>query len=104
MKSMYFFGQSMQVIPGGSQNYQWRTEVIFLHKAFFEITDNKGDFLNHLKPFLYETYLQNKTILLIIDEAQNISHELLEEIRLLSNIELADAKLINIFIVGQEEY
>ena len=59
---------------------------------------NKGDFLNHLKPFLYETYLQNRTILLIIDEAQNISHELLEELRLLSNIELADAKLINIFM------
>jgi general secretion pathway protein A len=64
---------------------------------------NKGDFLNHLKPFLYETYLQSKTILLVIDEAQNISHELLEEIRLLSNIESADAKLINIFIVGQNE-
>ncbi len=65
---------------------------------------NKGDFLNHLKPFLYETYLQNRTILLIIDEAQNISHELLEEIRLLSNIESADAKLINIFIAGQNEF
>jgi len=65
---------------------------------------NKGDFLNHLKPFLYETHLQSKTILLIIDEAQNISHELLEELRLLSNIELADAKLINIFIVGQNEF
>jgi general secretion pathway protein A len=65
---------------------------------------NKGDFLNHLKPFLYETYLQSKTILLIIDEAQNISYELLEEIRLLSNIELADAKLINVFIVGQNEF
>ena len=64
---------------------------------------NKADFLNHLKPFLYETYLQSKTILLIIDEAQNISHELLEELRLLSNIELADAKLINIFLVGQNE-
>ena len=34
---------------------------------------NKGDFLNHLKPFLYETYLQSKTILLIIDEAQNLT-------------------------------
>ncbi len=64
---------------------------------------NKADFLNQLKPFLNETYLQSKTILLIIDEAQNISHELLEEIRLLSNIELADTKLINIFMVGQNE-
>ncbi len=64
---------------------------------------SKGDFLNHLKPFLYKTYLQGKTILLILDEAQNISHELLEEIRLLSNIEVPETKLINIFIVGQNE-
>jgi general secretion pathway protein A len=40
---------------------------------------------------------------LIIDEAQNLKDELLEEIRLLSNIELDDAKLINIFFVGQNE-
>ncbi len=64
---------------------------------------SKGDFLAHLNPYLHKTYRQNKTILLIVDEAQNISNELLEEIRLLSNIELADTKLINIFIVGQNE-
>jgi general secretion pathway protein A len=57
-----------------------------------------------LKPYLNKTYQQGKTILLIIDEAQNISNALLEEIRLLSNIELAGTKLINIFIVGQNEF
>ena len=65
--------------------------------------NTKGDFLNHLTPYLHEIYRQKKNIILIIDEAQNISNELLEEIRLLSNIELADKKLINIFIVGQNE-
>ena len=65
--------------------------------------NTKGDFLNHLTPYLHEVNRQNKIIILIIDEAQNISNELLEEIRLLSNIELADTKLINIFIVGQNE-
>ena len=69
-----------------------------------ETPRNKREFLNHLKPYLYETYYKGKSILLIIDEAQNISNELLEEIRLLSNIELADTKLINIFIVGQNEF
>ena len=64
---------------------------------------NKGDFLNHFKTFLHETYLQSKTILLMIDEAQNLSHELLNEIRLLSNIETAGTKLINVFMVGQVE-
>jgi general secretion pathway protein A len=65
---------------------------------------SKEDFLSHLKPFLYETSLQGKTILLIIDEAQNISHGLLEELRQLSNIESPDTKLINIIFVAQNEF
>ena len=65
---------------------------------------NKEVFLNHLKPFLHEINLQRKIILLIFDEAQNISHELLKEIRQLSNIESAEKKLINIFMVAQNEF
>ena len=65
---------------------------------------NKEDFLSHLNPFLHETSLQGKTILLIIDEAQNISHGLLEELRQLSNIESSDTKLINIIMVAQNEF
>jgi phage tail protein X len=44
-----------------------------------------------------------KNFLLIIDEAQTLSFRLLEEIRLLSNMESGDEKLINIFLVGQPE-
>ena len=72
----------------------------------FQINKNfngKGDFLLHFRHFLHEAHQQNKKVLLIIDEAQNLKDELLEEIRLLSNIELDDAKLINIFFVGQNE-
>jgi general secretion pathway protein A len=65
---------------------------------------NKENFLSHLKPFLYETSLKGKTILLIIDEAQNISHGLLEELRQLSNIESADTKLINMIMIAQNEF
>ncbi|MGD8293879.1 MAG: AAA family ATPase, partial [Desulfobacterales bacterium] len=79
--------------------YHILTTEFNLNKKFI----TKGDFLNHLSPYLHEINRQNKIIILIIDEAQNISNELLEEIRLLSNIELADTKLINIFMVGQNE-
>ena len=65
---------------------------------------NKEDFLSHLKPFLYETSLQGKTILLIIDEAQNISNGLLEELRQLSNIQSSDTKPIHIIMVAQDEF
>jgi general secretion pathway protein A len=65
---------------------------------------SKGAFLAHLRKFLNKAAAQDKTVLLIIDEAQRLNHELLEEIRLLSNIELNNRKLINIFFVGQTEF
>ncbi len=65
--------------------------------------DRKGDFLIYFKEFLQKINQDHKRVLLIIDEAHNLSEELLEEIRLLSNIELPEKKLINIFFVGQNE-
>ena len=66
--------------------------------------DSKGEFLIHLKQFLHKAHYSQKKVLLIIDEAQRLNHDLLEQIRLLSNIELQDRKLINIFFVGQTEF
>ena len=66
--------------------------------------DSKGAFLINLKNFLHRAYAHKKRVLLIIDEAQRLNHELLEQIRLLSNIELQNRKLINIFFVGQTEF
>jgi general secretion pathway protein A len=64
----------------------------------------KGEFLIKFKKYLHDADAKGKKVLLIIDEAQRLNHELLEEIRLLSNIELNDKKLINIFFVGQNEF
>ncbi len=64
----------------------------------------KLDFTTYFGQFLMAAYKRNKKVLLIIDEAQNISLELLEEIRLLSNIEIPERKLVNIFFVGQSEF
>ena len=65
---------------------------------------DKLDFTIYFAQFLKAAYKENKKVLLIIDEAQNISLELLEEIRLLSNIEIPERKLLNIFFVGQNEF
>ncbi len=65
--------------------------------------ESKGDFLVHFIHFLNREYAQGRKALLIIDEAQRLNAEMLEEIRLLSNIEKQDAKLLNIFLVGQNE-
>ncbi len=65
---------------------------------------SKGGFLLHLRDFLHDSYSKQRQVVLIVDEAQRLNHKLLEEIRLLSNIELHDRKLINIFFVGQTEF
>jgi len=66
--------------------------------------DRKGSFLIHFEKFLIEAHAAGRTVLLIIDESQRITQELLEEVRLLSNIERHDCKLLNIFFVGQIEF
>ena len=65
--------------------------------------NQKGNFLIHFKRFLNEAYGDEKTVLLIIDEAQRLEHKLLEEIRVLANIDFNGIKPINIFLVGQSE-
>jgi general secretion pathway protein A len=64
----------------------------------------KGEFLIELEKFLYAAYADHKKVLLIVDEAQRLNNKLLDQIRVLSNIELSDRKLINIFFVGQPEF
>ena len=65
---------------------------------------SKGEFLIFFKKFIKNAYALDLKVLIIIDEAQRLSPELLEEIRQLSNIELDHKKLLNIFFVGQTEF
>lgn len=66
--------------------------------------DNKEAFLEAFEAFLIKNEADRKKVLLIIDESQRLTSELLEEIRLLSNIEKDYTKLLNIFFVGQNEF
>jgi general secretion pathway protein A len=66
--------------------------------------NSKGSFLIHLRDYLHQSHADGKQVLLIIDESQRLNHRLMEDIRVLSNIELHDRKLINIFFVGQPEF
>ena len=64
----------------------------------------KFDFLISFRDFLIRAHDENKKVLLIVDEAQKLSLDSLEEIRLLSNIERPDTKLLNVFFIGQIEF
>jgi putative secretion ATPase (PEP-CTERM system associated) len=59
--------------------------------------------LRELNDFLVDRHVARCRPILIIDEAQNLSPETLEEVRLLSNIEAAHSKLLQIILVGQPE-
>ena len=61
------------------------------------------DYLVSLNEFLLENYRKGENCALIIDEAQNLSAEILESIRLLSNFETSKDKLLQILLVGQPE-
>ena len=61
------------------------------------------DLIHSLNAFLLAENEAGRTPVLVIDEAQNLSGEVLEQIRLLSNLETEDDKLIQVILVGQPE-
>lgn len=64
---------------------------------------SKSQILLRLYNWLLDRYRAGETAVLIVDEAQNLSDEVLEEIRLLTNLETFTEKLLQIIVVGQPE-
>jgi len=65
--------------------------------------DTKVSLISQINNYLIESYAANKKIILIVDEAQNLSDNVLEEIRLLTDLETNNEKLMNLILVGQPE-
>jgi general secretion pathway protein A len=63
-------------------------------------TKSLMDLLGH---YLLEAHARGRRVVLIVDEAQNLSFETLEQVRLLTNLETATTKLLQIILIGQEE-
>lgn len=72
----------------------------------FEIEHNGGTkqrLLSHLNQYLIRQLTEGINIVLIIDEAQNLTPKTLEEVRMLSNLETEKEKLIQIILIGQPQ-
>jgi general secretion pathway protein A len=69
----------------------------------FSPTAQRADLHNILNQFLLDQLREGHVCVAIFDEAQHLSSEFLEQIRVLSNLETADEKLIQIVLVGQPE-
>jgi general secretion pathway protein A len=66
-------------------------------------TTNKNEMIKTFRDFLIARSLADKRVIIIVDEAQNLSDGSLEELRLLSNLETDKEKLLQIILVGQPE-
>lgn len=76
----------------------------FLHELGEPISPKSDtDLVGKINTILLDRAHKNKVVVLIIDEAQNLSFEVLEQIRLLSNLETDTQKLLQIILMGQPE-
>lgn len=65
---------------------------------------SKSSFLEALERSLRERHARGETSVLVVDEAQSLSYDLLEEVRLLANIETSNEKLLVVILAGQPEF
>jgi len=81
-------------------------QLLLMILSEFELASQKFDktaALDILNQYLIQKYAEKKRVLLIIDEAQNLSPAALEEVRMLSNLQTEDQVLLQIMLVGQPE-
>lgn len=78
-------------------------QAVLTEFGFKPFNKRKVELLDTLNMFLIEQYSNGKKVILIVDEAQNLSKKVLEEIRLLSGIETHKEKVLRIILAGQPE-
>jgi type II secretory pathway predicted ATPase ExeA/pSer/pThr/pTyr-binding forkhead associated (FHA) protein len=78
-------------------------QAVLTEFGFKPFKKKKVELLDMLNMFLIEQYSNGKKVVLIVDEAQNLSKKVLEEIRLISGIETHKEKVLRIILAGQPE-
>jgi type II secretory pathway predicted ATPase ExeA len=78
-------------------------QTVLAQFGFSPFKMRKAELLATLNQFLIEQYASGRKVLLILDEAQNLSNKVLEEVRLLSGVETTKEKVLRIILAGQPE-
>ena len=78
-------------------------QSVLVQFGFSPFKMKKAELLATLNEFLVEQYANGRRVLLIVDEAQNLSNKVLEEIRMLSGVETTKEKVLRIILAGQPE-
>ena len=103
----------LQLLSGSEVNYAYvfNTRISALEFLQYIATDlglsvwgkNKAQVLHELSRFVVTRHQKNLATLIVVDEAHHLTTEILEEVRLLTNLETAQQKLVQIMLVGQPE-
>ncbi|HUO18507.1 MAG TPA: AAA family ATPase [Steroidobacteraceae bacterium] len=78
-------------------------QAVLVQFGFSPFKMRKAELISTLNNFLIEQHAAGRRVLLIVDEAQNLSPKVLEEIRLLSGVETTKEKVLRIILAGQPE-
>ena len=78
-------------------------QALLVQFGFTPFRMKKAELIATLNSFLIEQYAAGRKVLLIVDEAQNLPLEVLEEVRLLSGVETTREKVLRIILAGQPE-
>jgi len=78
-------------------------EMVMMDFGIPDIPASKAARLNLFQHFLVKAHTEQRLCILVVDEAHKLSDEVLEEIRLLGNLEFPDCKLLQIVLAGQSE-
>ena len=78
-------------------------QAVLTEFGFKPFNKRKVELLDMLNMFLIEQYSNGKKVVLVVDEAQNLTRKVLEEIRLISGIEIYKEKVLRIILAGQPE-
>ncbi len=78
-------------------------QTLLAQFGFSPFRMRKAELLATLNNFLIEQYANGRKVLLIVDEAQNLTNKVLEEVRLLSGVETTKEKVLRIILAGQPE-
>jgi len=78
-------------------------QTVLVQFGFSPFNMKKPEVLATLNQFLVEQHVSGRKVLLIVDEAQNLTHRVLEEVRMLSGIETTKEKALRIILAGQPE-
>ena len=78
-------------------------QSVLVQFGFQPFRMKKAELIATLNQYLIEQYAAGKKVMLIVDEAQNLSNRVLEEVRMLSGIETTREKVLRIILAGQPE-